>query len=81
MRPTSRGQHGAGWTLARRFTLAVRMKDIAEDLNVSLMTVSKALRNHADVAEETRRRVCQHARELGYEPNLVACSLAGHLAS
>jgi len=56
----------------------VRMKDIAEDLGVSLMTVSKALRNHSDVAEETRRRVCQRARELGYEPNLIARSLAGH---
>jgi LacI family transcriptional regulator len=54
------------------------MKDIAEDLGVSLMTVSKALRNHTDVAEETRRRVCQRARQLGYEPNLVARSLAGH---
>ena len=58
--------------------MAVRMKDIAEDLGVSLMTVSKALRNHTDVAEETRRRVCQRARQLGYEPNLVARSLAGH---
>jgi LacI family transcriptional regulator len=54
------------------------MKDIAEDLGVSLMTVSKALRNHSDVAEETRRRVNQRARELGYEPNLIARSLAGH---
>jgi len=54
------------------------MKDIAQDLGVSLMTVSKALRNHSDVAEETRRRVCQRARELGYEPNLIARSLAGH---
>jgi len=58
--------------------MPVRMKDIAEDLGVSLMTVSKALRNHRDIAEETRRRVCQRAHELGYEPNLIARSLAGH---
>jgi len=58
--------------------MAVRMKDIAQDLDVSLMTVSKALRNHTDVAEETRRRVCQRANELGYEPNLIARTLAGH---
>ncbi|MDR3674323.1 MAG: LacI family DNA-binding transcriptional regulator [Acidobacteriota bacterium] len=58
--------------------MPTRMKDIAEDLGVSLMTVSKALRNHSDVAEETRRRVNQRARELGYEPNLIARSLAGH---
>jgi LacI family transcriptional regulator len=56
--------------------LAVRMKDIAEDLGVSLMTVSKALRNHSDVAQETRRRIRERARELQYEPNLIARSLA-----
>ncbi|MGA3323826.1 MAG: LacI family DNA-binding transcriptional regulator [Terriglobia bacterium] len=58
--------------------MPVRMKDIAEDLGVSLMTVSKALRNHSDVAEETRHRVNQRAHELRYEPNLIARSLAGH---
>lgn len=56
--------------------MPVRMKDIAEDLGVSLMTVSKALRNHSDVAEETRRRVVQRARELKYQPNLIARGLA-----
>ena len=58
--------------------MSIRMKDIAEDLGVSLMTVSKALRNHDDVAEVTRQRVCQRAKELGYTPNLIARSLAGH---
>lgn len=58
--------------------MAVRMKDIAEDLGVSLMTVSKALRNHLDVSEETRRRIRERARELQYEPNLTARSLASH---
>lgn len=58
--------------------MAVRMKDIAEDLGVSLMTVSKALRNHTDVSEETRRRIWQRAGELQYEPNLVARSLASN---
>jgi LacI family transcriptional regulator len=55
--------------------MAVRMKDIAHDLGVSLMTVSKALRNKSDVAEETRRRVLERARELKYQPNLIARSL------
>jgi hypothetical protein len=44
--------------------LAARMKDIALDLGVSLMTVSKALRNHADISEETRDRVLKRARQL-----------------
>ena len=30
------------------------MKDIAHDLGVSVMTVSKALRNHTDISEQTR---------------------------
>jgi len=56
--------------------LPVRMKDIAEDLGVSLMTVSKALRNHSDVAAETRERILRRARELQYQPNLTARGLA-----
>jgi len=56
--------------------MAVRMRDIAKDMGVSLMTVSKALRDHSDVARETRRRIQERARELRYQPNLIARSLA-----
>jgi LacI family transcriptional regulator len=55
--------------------LAVRMKDIAQDLGVSLMTVSKALRSHTDISEQTRKRVMKRARELDYKPNWIARSL------
>ncbi len=51
------------------------MKDIAEDLGVSLMTVSKALRSHSDISEETRKRVLKRAQELDYRPNWIARSL------
>jgi LacI family transcriptional regulator len=51
------------------------MKDIADDLGVSLMTVSKALRSHSDISEETRERVLRRARELNYQPNWIARSL------
>ena len=51
------------------------MKDIAHDLGVSLMTVSKALRSHSDISEETRRKVMKRARELNYRPNWIARSL------
>jgi len=51
------------------------MKDIASDLGVSLMTVSKALRNHSDISEDTRNRVQKRAREVGYRPNWIARSL------
>lgn len=52
------------------------MRDIARDLNVSAITVSKALRNHKDISEATRERVLQRMREVNYEPNLAARSLA-----
>jgi LacI family transcriptional regulator, galactose operon repressor len=55
--------------------MAVRLKDIARDLNVSIVTVSKVLRNHGDISEETRRRVLQRVKELNYRPNPAARAL------
>lgn len=55
--------------------MIVRIKDIAKDLGVSSMTVSKALRNQFDISEETRKRVVKRAEELGYQPNLLARGL------
>jgi LacI family transcriptional regulator len=55
--------------------MGARMKDIARDLGVSLMTVSKALRGHSDISEATRKRVLKRAGELDYRPNWVARSL------
>ncbi|HWZ30957.1 MAG TPA: LacI family DNA-binding transcriptional regulator [Bryobacteraceae bacterium] len=55
--------------------MAIRMKDIAQDLGVSLMTVSKALRSHSDISEETRRRVLKRMRELNYQPDWIARSM------
>lgn len=53
----------------------VRMKDIASDLNVSVVTVSKVLRNHGDISEATRERVLRRVEELNYRPSWVARSL------
>ncbi len=55
--------------------MQVRMKDIAKDLNVSVVTVSKVLRNQGDISPATRRRVLKRAKELNYQPNWVARSL------
>ena len=55
--------------------MAVRMKDIARDLGVSIVTVSKVLRNHSDISRETRDRVLKRMRELNYRPNLAARAL------
>ncbi len=51
------------------------MKDIARDLGVSVVTVSKALRHHPDISKATRERVLLRVKELGYRPNLTARSL------
>jgi LacI family transcriptional regulator len=56
--------------------MAVRLKDIARDLGVSLMTVSKALRGMDDISEETRQRVLKRMAELNYRPNMLARGLA-----
>lgn len=56
--------------------MPVRMKDIARDLNVSVVTVSKVLRNHGDIGPATRARVLKRVKELGYQPNWAARSLA-----
>src|ERR1039458_1828594 len=55
--------------------MAVTMKDIARDLGIAVITVSKVMRNKADVSEETRKRVLQRVKELHYTPNLAARAL------
>jgi LacI family transcriptional regulator len=55
--------------------MAVRMKDIARDVGVSVMTVSKVVRNHSDISEETRKRVLKRIKELNYTPNAAAQAL------
>jgi LacI family transcriptional regulator len=42
------------------------MKDIAKTLGVSVVTVSKVLRNHPDIGEATRERVLKRIKELDY---------------
>lgn len=53
----------------------VRLVDIAEKLNLTKVSVSKALRDHPDISAETREKVKRVAREMGYRPNLAARSL------
>lgn len=55
--------------------MAIRMKDIANDLGVSTITVSKALRNHPDVSEATKERIQRRVKELNYQPNFTARAL------
>jgi LacI family transcriptional regulator len=55
--------------------MTIRMKDIAADLGISVVTVSKVLRNHPDIGEETRERVLKRVKELEYQPSILARSL------
>lgn len=53
----------------------VSMKDIAKKCGVSVATVSKALNGQKDIGEETRKRICAAADEMGYMANSVARAL------
>ena len=53
----------------------VSMKDIAQRCGVSVATVSKALNGQPDIGEETRNRIAQVAREMGYMTNSAARAL------
>jgi len=54
----------------------ITIKDIARNLNISVATVSRALRDTYDVNKETREKVLQMARQLDYKPNVNATGLA-----
>jgi len=56
--------------------MPIRLKDIADDLGVSVVTVSKVLRGKTDIGEETRRRVLDRMKKLNYRPNMLARGLA-----
>jgi LacI family transcriptional regulator len=53
-----------------------RLIDIAERLNLTKVSVSKALRDHPDISKDTRALVKKTAAEMNYTPNLVARSLS-----
>ena len=52
-----------------------RLKDIAERARVSVMTVSKALRDEPDVSAETKTRIKLLAQQMGYVPDSTAQGL------
>jgi LacI family transcriptional regulator len=55
--------------------MPVTLLDIAKELDVSVVTVSKALRNKGKISARTRNRVLKRAKELNYQPNWIARSL------
>lgn len=61
--------------MALNSVMAIRLRDIARDLNLSTMTISKVLRGQTDVSAETKARVLKRVQELNYRPNITARSL------
>lgn len=51
------------------------LKQIAKELNVSISTVSKSIRNSTEIGEETRLKVQAYAKLYHYTPNNIALSL------
>jgi len=59
--------------MAKRITI----KDISKQLNIHHSTVSRALRNHPKVKEETKKRIVDYAKKHGYKVNMSALQLRG----
>src|SRR5437762_12901403 len=55
--------------------MPVRMKDMARDLNVSVVTVSKAPRHQSNISPATKRRILKRVQKLNYQPTWIARSL------
>jgi LacI family gluconate utilization system Gnt-I transcriptional repressor len=58
-----------------------RMRDVADAAGVSMMTVSRALREPQKLSEETRKVVLDAVRRIGYVPNSIAANLASNRSS
>ena len=55
--------------------MPVTLEDIARALNVSKMTVSRAINNHPEISRATRERILATARQMNYRPNQFARAL------
>ncbi len=53
----------------------ITIKDIAKELGISPSTVSRALKNHPDISDSTKKAVNELATKLNYKPNEIALSL------
>jgi len=54
----------------------ITIKDIALKLNISVATVSRALRGSTEIKKETKMAVLEMAKAMDYHPNLLASSLS-----
>ncbi len=54
----------------------VSIKDVAKEAGVAISTVSKVLNNYPNVSEDTKLRVMEVVKRLGFVPNTVAATLS-----
>lgn len=53
----------------------ITLKDIANEFNVSIATVSKALNDSHEISSKTKLKIQEYAREHHYKPNSIALNL------
>jgi LacI family transcriptional regulator len=56
----------------------VNLKELAQELNVSISTVSKALRGSHEIGNDTKKKVIELAQKMGYNPSPYAGFLRNH---
>lgn len=59
----------------------VKIEDVAREANVSIMSVSRAMRGVEGISPAKREQILNVARRMGYAPNKVAMSLAASSSS
>lgn len=62
--------------MANKRIFPAKLEDLARILGVSKVTISKALRDHPDISDETKLKVKKLAESMGYRPNLMARNLS-----
>ena len=55
--------------------MSVKIKDLANELKLSVATISKALKDSHEISADTKKRVLDLAKKLNYTPNPYASSL------
>ena len=50
--------------------------DVAKNLNLSIATISRAINGTGKIKEETKKRVLDYVKEVGYTPNAIAINLS-----
>jgi LacI family transcriptional regulator len=55
--------------------MSIKIKDLAKQLNLSVATISKALKDSHEISPDTKQRVFELAKKLNYTPNPYASSL------